>query len=111
MSPQQKVLFLNEPKGEFSVGLADIDEPGPGEILVEVHSTALNPVDWIVRDFDILIAKYPAIGGYDAAGIIKQVGEGVSNLTVGDEVYVFQSTYYKPGELTHGLGCGVEAAP
>ena len=66
----------------------DIDEPGPGEVLVEVHAAALNPLDWKIHDYDFFISEYPAILGSDAAGVVKKVGEGVTNVVVGDRMYV-----------------------
>lgn len=86
MSTQQKALLLDKPKGDFSVGLKNISEPASGEIQVQVHAAALNPVDWIVRALGIIITEYPAVVGYDAAGVITKLGEGVTNFAVGDKV-------------------------
>ena len=88
MSVQQKALLLDKSKGDFSVGFKDVPEPGPGEIQVQVHAAALNPVDWIVRALGIIITEYPAVVGYDAAGMVTKLGEGVTNFAVGDKVYV-----------------------
>ena len=88
MSAQQKALYLVEPKGDFEIRSRDIQEPGPGEILVQVHATALNPVDWKIREYAFLIKDYPAILGSDGAGIVKKVGEGVTDFAVGDRVCV-----------------------
>ncbi|EKM58616.1 uncharacterized protein PHACADRAFT_253081 [Phanerochaete carnosa HHB-10118-sp] len=82
----QKALYLLEPKGKFAVQERDIQEPGPGEVLVEIHATALNPVDWKIQAFDFAIKDYPAIVGTDSAGIVKKVGAGVTNVAVGDKV-------------------------
>ena len=86
----QKALFLSnklsEPDGKFYVGTRDIPEPGPGCILVEVHATALNPADWKMADTGVFISKWPAVLGYDAAGVVKKVGDGVTTFTVGDKV-------------------------
>lgn len=89
MASQQKALILTEPKGNLIVGLVDIPEPGPGEVLVEIHATALNPVDWIRPAMNMFINEYPAILGSDAAGIVKKLGEGVVNVAAGDRMCVF----------------------
>lgn len=84
----QKALFVVEPKSEYAVKDAPILEPGPGEVSVEIRATALNPVDWKIQAFNFFITEYPAILGTDAAGVIHKVGEGVTNVKVGDKVYV-----------------------
>jgi hypothetical protein len=94
MSTQQKALYLVEPQGDFEVRSRDIQEPGPGEVLVEIHATALNPVDWKIQAYNLFIKDYPTILGTDSAGIVKKVGEGVTNVAVGDKVCVRPSTLH-----------------
>lgn len=89
MSPKQKVLYLTKPQGSFEVAEADIPEPGPGEVLVEIHATALNPVDWKIAAYNFFVTEYPAVLGTDSAGVVKKVGEGVTNVAVGDKVYAW----------------------
>lgn len=91
MSTQQKALFVSKPKADFYVSLTDILDPAPGEVQVQIHSTALNPVDWISAELGIIIKQYPGIVGYDAAGIVTKVGEGVFNFMIGDKMYVVAS--------------------
>ena len=84
---QQKALFLETPvNGEFRVRTKAIPKPGPGEVLVKIHATGLNPVEWKIRAFNFLVEKYPVILGLDAAGTVEDVGEGVSTLAKGDRV-------------------------
>lgn len=83
---EQKALFLSGPKGRFVTRNTTVPSPGTGEILVEIHATALNPVDWKIKAYNFLIEEYPAILGTDAAGIVKAVGKGVKNFKVGDRV-------------------------
>lgn len=64
-----------------------------GEILIKVHAASLNPIDKIRWEGGLKILRpektWPAIIGYDAAGVIEQVHEKIScGLKVGDEVYV-----------------------
>lgn len=84
----QKALYLVEAKGALAVRQREIPTPGAGEVLVEIHATALNPIDWKIQAFDLFIKEYPTILGQDAAGIVKAIGTGVTNLAVGDRVYV-----------------------
>lgn len=88
MSTKQKALFLLEAKGQYAVQEKDIQEPGPGEILVQIYATALNPVDWKIHDTGYFIEEYPAILGTDSSGVVAKLGEGVTNFAVGDKVYV-----------------------
>ena len=88
---QQKALLLDKVKGEFVVWTHAIPKVIPGHVVVKVHSTALNPVDWKVREygFEAFVKEYPAVLGSDAAGTIEEVGEGVSGFSKGDRMLVF----------------------
>ena len=63
--------------------------PGVGEVLVRVRAAAANPYDWKVRNGEMKIMtgrKFPRGVGYDFAGVVEAVGQGVTGLSVGDEV-------------------------
>ncbi|WP_242823990.1 NADP-dependent oxidoreductase [Sulfobacillus thermosulfidooxidans] len=63
---------------------------GPFDVLIKNYATSVNPVDWKVRQGFLqarLSLKFPAILGWDAAGVIEQVGAGVSRFQVGDKVF------------------------
>jgi NADPH:quinone reductase-like Zn-dependent oxidoreductase len=58
--------------------------------LIKIHAAAVNPVDWKVRAGhlkDMLKYQLPLIPGWDAAGVIEEIGGGVVHLKPGDEVY------------------------
>lgn len=62
--------------------------PGPGEVLVRVVATAVNPVDTKLRvDASWAGLTPPVILGYDVAGVVEAVGPGVAAFAAGDEVY------------------------
>jgi len=62
--------------------------PGPGEVLVRVLATAVNPVDAKLRaDGRRMALQPPVILGYDVAGVVEEIGPGVSAFRPGDEVY------------------------
>jgi alcohol dehydrogenase len=70
------------------------DAPKPqietGQALIEVHAAGVNPFDWKLREGymkEFIPLNFPAILGGDFAGVVAEVGEGVSGLNVGDEVY------------------------
>jgi NADPH:quinone reductase-like Zn-dependent oxidoreductase len=73
---------------------------GPGEVLVRVRSAAVNPVDWklMAGGLDSLIGTvFPAIPGWDVAGVVETVGIDVPEVAVGDEVIA-----YARKDVVHG---------
>ena len=63
---------------------------GSHDVLIRNYATSINPVDWKVREGylkDRLPLNFPAILGWDAAGVIEKVGSQVSTLHVGDKVF------------------------
>jgi NADPH:quinone reductase-like Zn-dependent oxidoreductase len=63
---------------------------GPGQIRVAVRAASVNPIDW--KAFSgAMSGGEPMAGtgylGYDAAGVVDEVGEGVTGVSVGDEVF------------------------
>lgn len=67
----------------------DVATPAPNgqDILVEVKAVGINPVDTKVRERAAATKDAPVILGYDAAGVVKAVGDKASRFNVGDEVY------------------------
>jgi NADPH:quinone reductase-like Zn-dependent oxidoreductase len=69
--------------------LREVPKPVPGltEILVRVRAAGVNPTDWKSRSGNGLPGRtFPAILGYDVAGVIEEVGPGVTMYQPGDEV-------------------------
>ncbi|MFE2159975.1 NADP-dependent oxidoreductase [Streptomyces lydicus] len=87
----KKVSFA-EFGGPNVLHLIDAEEPhpGPGRIRIAVRAAGVNPVDWRVREGQVLGAhpiELPAGVGLDAAGVVDEVGEGVEGVEVGDHVF------------------------
>lgn len=86
---KMKSALLETAAGPFR--LADIERPapGPGQVLVRVKASGVNPLDIKIRAGAAAHARhpYPAILGIDLAGVVEEIGEGVVNLRRGDEVY------------------------
>jgi NADPH:quinone reductase-like Zn-dependent oxidoreductase len=64
--------------------------PLPTEVLVRVHAAGVNPVDWKTRaggGMAGILGQPPFILGWDVAGVVEEVGYGVTTLAPGDEVY------------------------
>jgi NADPH2:quinone reductase len=71
--------------------IAEVPDPpaGPGQVVVRLHAIGVNPVETYIRSGTY--AKLPALPytpGSDGAGVIAQVGEGVSGLERGQRAYV-----------------------
>lgn len=64
-------------------------KPGPGQVTIQVRAIGVNPVDTYIRAGRYTGRSLPWLPGSDASGIIDGVGEGVTNLHLGDQVYVF----------------------
>ena len=72
--------------------LVDIDRPspGPGQVLVRVIASSVNPVDWKLASGRLRLfmpVKLPFVPGFDVAGDIAELGRGVTGYTIGDRVH------------------------
>jgi NADPH2:quinone reductase len=70
--------------------LADVPDPVPqsGQVVIRVHAAGVNPVDTYIRTgTHVIKPKLPYIPGFDAAGVIEAVGDGVTHLRPGQRVY------------------------
>jgi NADPH:quinone reductase-like Zn-dependent oxidoreductase len=74
--------------------VVEVDEPhaGPGQIRVAVRAAGVNPFDWKVRSgmmAQFMQLDLPKTPGSDVAGVVDEIGDGVSGVSVGDEVFGF----------------------
>ena len=79
----------------------DVSEPpaGPGQVRVRVQAASVNPVDWKIRSGMLKKAvptTLPSIPGSDAAGIVDQIGAGVTGIELGAAVFGLAA---RPGTL------------
>ncbi len=118
-----KAIQLDEYGGPEVLKFRDVLDPvaGPGQVLVDIYATTVNPVDWKIQSGarkDVLPMKLPYIPGVDFSGVVRALGEGVRDFSIGDGVYavvnqIQQSTYAqaiaidanlvgrKPASLSH----------
>ncbi|MGW1096906.1 NADP-dependent oxidoreductase [Streptomyces sp. NPDC002455] len=87
----RKVSFA-EFGGPDVLRLVDAEEPhaGRGRIRITVRAAGVNPVDWRIREGQILGAHptvLPSGVGQDAAGVVDEVGEDVEGVAIGDRVF------------------------
>ena len=70
---------------DFEITELDLDPPKAGEVLIRYVAAGLCHSDEHLRHGDI-VPRFPLVGGHEGAGIIEQVGEGVTRLQPGDHV-------------------------
>lgn len=96
--------------------LADIPEPhrGPDTLVVEVKAAGLNPVDWKVRQGylqGMIDVHFPAVPGWDVAGVVVATGLDTPEFAVGDEVYAYaRADVVQGGTLAQKVAVPVRTA-
>lgn len=75
-----------EAKKPLTIETIEIGGPKPGEVLVEIMATGVCHTDAYTLDGLDSEGKFPAILGHEGAGIVREVGAGVTSLKVGDHV-------------------------
>jgi NADPH:quinone reductase-like Zn-dependent oxidoreductase len=115
-------LQFTEYGGPEVLSLADAPEPhaGPGQIRIVVRAASVNGIDWKIRS-GIAARGKPLEGagylGFDAAGVVDEVGEGVTGVAVGDDVFglgrnthaeyaVLDSWAHKPASVDWAVAAG-----
>jgi NADPH:quinone reductase-like Zn-dependent oxidoreductase len=69
------------------VDLAD-PHPGPGQVRIAVRAAGISGTDWKLRKGELNFgAGLPQTTGRDVAGVVDEVGEGVTDVAVGDRVF------------------------
>ena len=70
--------------------IVDLPDPhaGPGQIRVAVRAAGVNPTDWKLRK-GLMGGELPQMTGREVAGVVDEVGEGVTDVSVGDGVFGF----------------------
>ncbi|MFF7456202.1 NADP-dependent oxidoreductase [Kitasatospora sp. NPDC008115] len=107
-----KAIAIHRYGGPEVVEYTDLPDPkvGPDSVLVQVRAAGVNPVDWKVREGrldGLLDAHFPLVMGWDAAGVVRAVGGGVTEFAPGDEVY----GYVRKDTVEHGTYAELVAAP
>jgi|TARA_B100000700_G_scaffold219062_1_gene240995 S-(hydroxymethyl)mycothiol dehydrogenase len=73
-------------KGDpVAIEMIEVPNPGPGEVLIDVKACGVCHTDLHYRE-GAINDEFPFLLGHEAAGIVEEVGEGVSDLNPGDFV-------------------------
>ncbi|MBL6958174.1 MAG: S-(hydroxymethyl)glutathione dehydrogenase/class III alcohol dehydrogenase [Rhodospirillales bacterium] len=70
----------------LSIETVQMDGPRPGEVLVEIKATGICHTDAFTLSGDDPEGLFPAIMGHEGAGVVVEVGDGVTSVTAGDHV-------------------------
>lgn len=89
---RMKKVNFTEFGGPDVLHIIEAEEPhaGPGQVRIAVRAAGVNPVDWRIREGQILKAhpiRLPAGVGLDASGVVDEIGEGVEGFEIGDRVF------------------------
>lgn len=103
-----RAMQISEFGGPEVFQQVEVPDPaaGDGEVVIGVRASSVNPVDYKIRDGRAarLWPALPAILHADCAGVVESVGAGVTDFSVGDEVYSFATGLGgKPGALAERM--------
>lgn len=87
-----KAAQISEYGDPSVIKISEVDKPvpKPGQVLVEVHASSVNPFDAKLRAGymqDHIPLQFPFTIGGDIAGVVTELGEGVDSVVVGDKIY------------------------
>jgi NADPH:quinone reductase-like Zn-dependent oxidoreductase len=112
MSSQMKASYFEEygDLDQVKTGTLEKPEPGEGEVLVRVQAAGVNPVDAaVVRGMleNAIPGQFPAVPGWDVAGVVEDRGYAARRFNEGDEVYA----YARRPTVQHGTFAEYVALP
>lgn len=89
-----KAVQFSEYGGPEVLKVVEADEPhaGAGQVRIAVQAAGVNPAEWKLRAGlfgEFMPVEFPCGVGFEAAGVVDEVGEGVSGVSVGDAVFGF----------------------
>ncbi len=87
-----KAVQFAEYGGPEVLHLVDVEEPhaGAGQLRIAVRAAGVNSIDWKIRAGhmrEMMPVELPTGTGHEAAGVVDEVGEGVSGIAIGDAVF------------------------
>src|SRR3954471_17996681 len=95
-----KAVRFNQFGGPEVLEIVDLPDPhpGPGQVRIAVRAAGVNASDW-KKHKGLMDGQLPQTLGHEAAGVVDELGEGVTDVTVGDRVFVFSAEGAAQAEL------------
>ena len=91
MASMNAVTFTEGGVENLTVESIERPEPRPAEVLVKVDAIGVNPIDWKTRSgggmYSNFDPSFPMVLGWDVAGIVEEVGAGVTRFRKGERVF------------------------
>jgi NADPH:quinone reductase-like Zn-dependent oxidoreductase len=89
MATSMRAIRQESLGGPEVLHLVEVPKPEPAatEVLVRVAAAGVNPVDWKTRAAGGYLGEPPFTVGWDVAGVVQEVGFGVTRFAVGDRVF------------------------
>lgn len=81
-----KAAICVEPGRPLEIDMVDVRAPGEGEVLVEMRATGLCHSDLHAMTGQVSLCPYPVILGHEGAGVVVDIGPGVTSVAPGDHV-------------------------
>ncbi|TGJ78282.1 hypothetical protein E0Z10_g10482, partial [Xylaria hypoxylon] len=103
-----KAAVVPEAGAQHSIEDRELSPLQPDEVAIKITATAINPVDWKIRDYRVPLDGFPAVLGSDAAGEVAAVGSAVTDFAIGDRVF-FQGIVGKYDSSTFQQYCKMPA--
>jgi NADPH:quinone reductase-like Zn-dependent oxidoreductase len=95
-----KAVRFSQFGGPEVLEIVDLPDPhpGPGQVRIAVRAAGVNPSDCKKRQ-GLMDAELPQTLGYEAAGVVDELGEGVADVAVGEAVFGFSAEGAAQAEL------------
>jgi NADPH:quinone reductase-like Zn-dependent oxidoreductase len=95
-----KAVRFSQFGGPEVLEIVDLPDPhpGPGQVRIAVRAAGVNPSDWKKRE-GLMDPELPQTLGYEAAGVVDELGEGVADVDLGDRVFGFSAEGAAQAEL------------
>ncbi len=87
-----KAAVLYESRTPLKIEDLELNDPGPGEVLVKMMASGVCHSDWHVVKGEWSHIPLPLVLGHEGAGVVESVGLGVSNVEPGDHVILSWKT-------------------